>query len=70
MNCHEKPLSSSQNQSITTATQSTFFSSISNIHTYPFKMRFFAEIIPMAFLLVGVAQADDPKANEYTSSDW
>lgn len=33
-------------------------------------MRFFAEIIPMAFLLVGVAQADDPKANEYTSSDW
>lgn len=35
-----------------------------------FKMRFFAEIVPMALLLIGAAQAADPKANEYKSTDW
>lgn len=33
-------------------------------------MRFFASVVSFAVLLVGTAQAADPKANEYTSTDW
>lgn len=33
-------------------------------------MQFFTEILPVALFLAGVAQAADPKANEYKSTDW